>query len=126
VPTAGVRRMLPEVSEDSYSALLMRYAIDYAGSHNRDHISTLEIAPMFNWGLPRHWFLTTYPSPDIQINLQQHGTVFLPFDMMIGKTIPNKAVFSVEIGFPMYHSGELSQFDTSYDFKVEASVGIFY
>ena len=126
VPSAGVRRMLPKLSDGSFAALLMRYAVSYAGSSKRDSISTLEIAPMFNWTLPRQWFLTTYPSSDIQINFQDKGAVFLPFDVMIGKTITNKAVFSVEIGFPMYHSGELSRFNTTYEFKMEARVGFFY
>ncbi len=126
VPTAGVRRTLPEVSEGSFAGLLMRYAVDYAGSPKRDSISTLEMAPTVNWVLPRQWFITTYPSTDIQINFQEKGAVFLPFDMMVGKTIPNRAVFSVEIGFPMYHSGELSQFYTTYEFKMEARIGIFY
>ena len=126
VPTWGVRRTLPEVSEGSFAGLLMRYAAGYAGSHKRDSISTLEMAPTLNWVFARQWFVTTYPSTDIQINFQDHGAVFLPFDMMIGKTISNKAVFSVEVGFPMYHSGELADFYTSYAFKMEARVGIFY
>ena len=104
----------------------MHYAVDYAGSPKRNSISTLEMAPMFNWTLPGQWFLTTYPSSDIQVNFQDHGAVFLPFDIAVGKTIPNKAVFSVEIGFPMYHSGELSQFNTTYEFKMEARIGFFY
>ncbi|HNX69282.1 MAG TPA: hypothetical protein PLL75_01265 [Candidatus Omnitrophota bacterium] len=32
VPTAGVRTLLPELSDGSFGALLMRYTIDYAGS----------------------------------------------------------------------------------------------
>ena len=126
VPTAGVRRTLPQLGEDGFVALLMRYAVDYAGSSKRSSISTLEMAPMLNWVFPRQWFMTLYPSSDIQINFQDHGAVFLPFDIMVGKTIPNKAVFSVEIGFPMYHSGELSQFNTSYEFKMEGRIGFFY
>jgi len=126
VPTAGVRRMLPGLSEGSFAAFLTRYAVDYAGSSKRSSISTLEMAPMFNWALSRQWFVTVYPSSDIQVNFQDKGAVFLPFDFAVGKTIPNRAVFSVEIGFPMYHSGELSQFNTTYEFKVEARVGFFY
>lgn len=126
VPTAGVRRKLSEWSEGSFAGFLMRYAVDYAGSRKRNSISTLEMAPMLNWVLPRQWFMTAYPSTDIQINFQDRGAVFLPFDIAIGKTIPDKAVFSVEVAFPMYHSGELSQFNTSYEFKMEARIGIFY
>ena len=126
VPTAGVRRALPVLSHGSFAALLMRYAVDYAGSPKRDSISTLEMAPMFNWVLPHDWFATLYPSPDIQVNFQDHGAVFLPLDVAIGKTLPGKAVFSVELGFPMYHSGDLAQFNTTYEFKMEARVGFFY
>ena len=126
VPTWGVRRKLPGLSGGSFAGLLMRYAVDYAGSHKRSSISTLEMAPTFNWVLPRHWFVTAFPSTDLQINFQDHGAVFLPFDILIGKTIPNKAVFSLEVGFPMYHSGDLAQFNTSYEFKTEARIGFFY
>ena len=126
VPTVGVRRSLPGVSNGTFAAFLMRYAVDYAGSSKRSSISTLEMAPMFNWMLPRDWFFTAFPSPDIQINFQDKGAVFLPFDIMIGKTIPRKAVFSVELGFPMYHSGDLADFYTTYEFKMEARVGFFY
>ena len=126
VPTLGVRRSLPGISNGSFAALLMRYAVDYAGSSKRSSISTLEMAPMFNWMLPRNWFITAFPSPDIQINFQDKGAVFLPFDIAIGKSIPQKAVFSMELGFPMYHSGDLAQFNTTYEFKMEARVGIFY
>jgi len=126
VPTLGVRRKLPGVSSGSFAALLMRYAVDYAGSKKRDGISTLEMAPMVNWVFPRQWFVTAFPSTDLQINFQDHGAVFLPFDLMSGKIISNKAVFSLEVGFPMYHSGDLSQFNTSYEFKTEARIGFFY
>jgi len=126
VPTLGVRRSLPGISNGSFAALLMRYAVDYAGSSKRSSISTLEMAPMLNWMLPRNWFITAFPSPDLQINFQDKGAVFVPFDIAIGKTIPQKAVFSVELGFPMYHSGELAQFYTTYEFKMEARIGFFY
>ncbi len=126
VPTAGVRRSLPGLRNGSFAAVLMRYAVDYAGSPKRNSISTLEMAPMFNWILPRDWFVTLYPSPDIQVNFQDRGAVFLPFDFMVGKTIPEKAVFSVECGAPMYHSGDLAQFYTTYEFKVEVRIGFFY
>jgi hypothetical protein len=126
VPSVGVRRSLPGVSNGSFVALLMRYAVDYAGSSKRSSISTLEMAPMFNWMLPRDWFITVFPSPDLQINFQKNGAVFLPFDVMLGKTLPKRAVFSVEAGFPMYHHGNVADFYTSYDFKVEARIGFFY
>lgn len=126
LPTVAVGRKLPGISDGSFFTLTTRYAFDYAGSHKRRSISTLEFGPSFNWMMPRHWFVTTYPSTDIQINLRDHGNFFLPFNAMIGKTIPNKAVFSVEFGFPMYYSGDSSDFYTFYDFKVEARIGIFY
>jgi hypothetical protein len=126
VPTAGVRRSLPGLSNGSFAAFLMRYAVDYAGSRKRPSISTLEMAPMVNWMLPRDWFITAFPSTDLQINFQKNGAVFLPFDIMIGKTLPKKAVFSVEVAFPMYHHGDVAYFYTSYDFKVEARIGFFY
>ena len=125
LPTLGIRRQLSEISSGSFAGFTMRYAVNYAGSRKRPAISTLEMAPTFNWMLPRDWFVSTYPSSDIQINFQDKGAVFLPFDIMIGKTIPKKAVFSVELGFPMYHSGELSEFYTTYEFKMEARVGSF-
>ena len=126
LPTVGVRRQLPEVSNGSFAGFTARYAVDYAGSRKRQSIGTLEMAPTFNWTLPENWFVSTYPSSDIQINLHHGGNFFLPFNAMIGKTIPKKAVFSVEFGFPMYYSGNPDNFYTFYDFKMEARVGIFY
>ena len=43
VPTWGVRRKLPKLSEGSFAGLLMRYAADYAGSSKRNSISRSSI-----------------------------------------------------------------------------------
>jgi hypothetical protein len=126
VPTVGVRRSLPGLSNGSFAAFLLRYAVDYAGSKKRQGISTLEMAPMFNWMLPRNWFVTAFPSTDIQVNFEKGGNFFLPFNAAIGKTIPKKAVFSVEFGFPMFYSGNSAYFYTFYEYKMEARVGFFY
>ncbi|OGX14343.1 MAG: hypothetical protein A2351_06625 [Omnitrophica bacterium RIFOXYB12_FULL_50_7] len=126
LPTAGVRRKLPGLSEGSFAEMTVRYALDYAGSKKRGHIGTLEMAPSVNWMLPGRWFINTYPSNDIQINLLDGGHVFLPFNAMIGKIFPGKTILSVEFGFPMFYSGKPENFYTFYEYKMEARVGFFY
>ena len=126
VPSFGIRRMLPEISEGSFIGCLIRYADDYAGPASRQHISTLEMSPSLNINFPGDWFINTYPSQDIQINFIDKGAVFIPFDIMVGKTKRDKYVVSLELAFPMYYNGQPSEYYTFYDFKVEAKVGIFY
>ncbi len=126
LPTLGVRRKLPELSEGSFAEMTVRYAFDYAGSKKRSNIGTLEMAPSINWMLPGNWFINTYPSNDIQINMLEGGNVFLPFNAMIGKIFPGKTILSLEFGFPMFYSGNPGNFYTFYEYKMEARIGIFY
>ena len=58
LPTVGIRRQLPGVSNGSFAGFVMRYAVNYAGSEKRPSISTLEMAPTFNWILPDNWFFS--------------------------------------------------------------------
>ncbi|MBI4971122.1 MAG: hypothetical protein HZC17_04700 [Candidatus Omnitrophica bacterium] len=124
VPSFGLRRSLPKISNGSFFVAGLRYDVDYAGNDKRGHINQMELSPTLNIMFPHDWFFTSYPSTDIRINFNRSGTntgtLFLPFNAMIGKMITKKCVATVEFGFPMIHDFEV------YDFKMEARVGFFF
>ena len=125
VPTFGARYNLPTISKGSWAALLARYDFDVGGDDSRRHISELQFAPLINFALPDQWFLNFYPSSDIRINLTHQrpgdkGSLFLPFDFMVGKLLSKSLVTSLEIGFPIINDYRV------YDFKMEARVGFFF
>ena len=106
MPIAGFRYSLPEVSEGSYFQGLARYDVSFAGDPTRRNISNLQLAPMVNVALPDKWFVTFYPDPDIRINFGdpvtgQTGRLFLPFDFMVGRTLTNNVITSIEVGVPI-------------------------
>ena len=90
MPIVGARAMLPELSDGSFFTGLVRYDVSFAGDPSKRNISNLQIAPTLNINLPRHWFVTFYPNPDIRINYGdpitgQNGRLFLPMDFMFGR-----------------------------------------
>jgi hypothetical protein len=106
MPIAGFRYSLPEVSEGSYFQGLARYDVSFAGDPTRRNISNLQLAPMVNVALPDKWFVTFYPDPDIRINFGdpvtgQTGRLFLPFDFLVGRTLTNNVIASIEVGVPI-------------------------
>jgi hypothetical protein len=106
MPIAGFRYSLPEVSEGSYFQGLARYDVSFAGDPTRRNISNLQLAPMVNVALPDKWFVTFYPDPDIRINFGdpvtgQTGRLFLPFDFLVGRTLTNNVITSIEVGVPI-------------------------
>jgi len=106
MPAAGFRYALPEISSSSYVVPVVRYDVSFAGDPMKKNISNLQFAPTFNLGLPDHWFITLFPSPDIRFNLGdpitgQTGRLFLPFDVRIGRQLSNNAALSFELGVPI-------------------------
>lgn len=106
MPAAGFRYALWEINSSSYFEPVFRYAVSFAGDPTRRNISNLQFAPTFNLGLPDHWFITFYPSPDIRINYGdpitgQTGRLFLPFDARIGRELSDNAALSFEFGVPI-------------------------
>ena len=106
MPAAGVRYALWEINSSSYFEPVVRYDVSFAGDPTRKNISNLQFAPTFNLGLPDHWFITFYPSPDIRINygdpiIGQTGRLFLPFDARIGRQLANNVALSFELGVPI-------------------------
>jgi hypothetical protein len=73
VPTFGARYSLPEITKGSWGALLLRYDVDYAGDHDRGHVSELQVAPIVNIALPNLWFVNFFPSSDIRYNFLKKG-----------------------------------------------------
>lgn len=120
VPTVGYRYALPEISPGSFFAAALRYDFDIAGSGDRKHISNLQFAPTLNIALPNTSFLTFWPATDIRYDFTENS-LFVPFDVQIGKVWNGSVVTSLEVGFPIYKGS-----DPLYDFKTEARIGFFF
>ncbi|MFO1152710.1 MAG: hypothetical protein U1E42_03435 [Rhodospirillales bacterium] len=89
-PVAGVRYSLPEISPGSFVLPQVIYLNSVASRNgNKDHpdVNQLYIQPKFNISLPDDWFLAAYASENIQINYEDEGKVFVPFDLMFGKKL---------------------------------------
>jgi hypothetical protein len=122
MPGGAVRVMLPEIGPDSYFVPLVRYDVSVAGDPSKKTIGNLQIAPTLNLGLPDHWFVTFYKSPDIRVNYGDPvtGRLFLPFDVMVGRKLTKDWVASLEVSVPMIKDYPV------YDFKTEARVHFSY
>jgi hypothetical protein len=106
MPAGGFRYALWEINSSSYFEPVVRYDVSFAGDPTKRNISNLQFAPTFNLGLPDHWFITFYPSPDIRINYGdpitgQTGRLFLPFDARIGRQLSKNTALSFELGVPI-------------------------
>jgi hypothetical protein len=123
LPMIGVRYMLPELSAGSYFTALFRYDKSFAGDPSKKNISNLQFAPTLNIGLPDRWFLAFYPSPDIRLNYGdptsgQTGRLFLPLDIMVGRSVAKNAAISLEVSVPMIKDYPV------YDFKTVARINM--
>lgn len=119
VPTAAYRLALPEISPGSFGALLVRYAVDYAGDDERADIGELAIAPILNVNLPDRWFVTLFPGDAIKYNAET-GKWWVPFDVMVGRLLVPRVVGSVQVTVPIVKDYHL------FDFAVEARLGFFF
>ena len=123
LPIVGARYMLPELCPDSYVTGLVRYDVSFAGDPSKRNISNLQLAPTLNVDLPKRWFVTFYPNPDIRLNFGdpitgQTGRLFLPFDFMVGRTVMKDVTVSLEIGVPMIRDYPV------YDFKAVTRLNV--
>jgi hypothetical protein len=123
LPIVGARYMLPELGPDSYVTGLVRYDVSFAGDPSKRNISNLQLAPTLNIDLPKRWFVTFYPNPDIRVNFGdpitgQTGRLFLPFDFMLGRTMMKDVTVSLEIGVPMIRDYPV------YDFKAVTRLNV--
>jgi hypothetical protein len=123
LPIVGARYMLPELGTDSYVTGLVRYDVSFAGDPSKRNISNLQLAPTLNVDLPKRWFVTFYPNPDIRLNFGdpitgQTGRLFLPFDFMVGRTVMRDVTVSLEIGVPMIRDYPV------YDFKAVTRLNV--
>jgi hypothetical protein len=123
LPLVGARYTLPELSAGSYVEGIVRYDVSFAGVASARNISNLQLAPMLNVALPNQWFVTFYPNPDIRINYGdpitgQTGRLFLPLDLMVGRSLTKDATVSLELGVPLIKDYPV------YDFKSVARLNI--
>ena len=125
LPTFGARMDMHELSRGSFTAMVFRYNVDYAGSSNRNRISELQFAPLVLVNLPGYWFVNLFPSPEIRYNFADErpgdkGRWFIPLDVMVGRMLSKTTVASLEVSVPIIKDYAV------YDFKVEARVGFFF
>lgn len=113
VPIVGARFSLPEISPGSYFEPIVRYDSDVGGYGGRSRISQLRLGPMLNIQLPRHWYVTLFPSQDIVLNTVDGHKWFLPADFLVGRRITKDTVAAVEVSVPI-----VKEF-TLYDFKLQ-------
>lgn len=123
MPIVGARVGLPEISSGSYFEPLFRYDASVAGDPTKRNISNLQFAPMLNIGLPDHWYLTLFPSPDIRVNYGdpitgQTGKWFVPFDIRVGKKLSDTIALSLEVGVPILKDYPV------YDFKTQLRLNV--
>lgn len=116
-PTAAVVRQLPTISKGTFVAFLVRDSFSFAGKNDRQKINVVSLQPIFNWQLPRQWFLTF--SPEAKFNTRDNWKLFLPFDATVGRKIGPRTVVSLQ--------GDVALIDEfkQYDWQVEFRVGFF-
>jgi len=117
MPAFGARYALPEIGKNSYLEPVVWYDVSFAGDPTKKNISNLRFAPTFRLGLPDHWFVTFYPSPDIRVNYGdpvtgQTGRLFLPFDFQIGRKLTKDLALSLEVGVPIIKDYPVYDFKT--------------
>ena len=125
IPDFGVRYTFKELSDETYFAPIVRYAITVARDSTQRNINQLQIEPNLKITLPESWFVTFYPSYDIRINYGdpvpgQTGRLFLPADAALGYSLTDKIALSLEGSVPIIKDFPL------YDFKTEFRVVIKY
>ena len=113
-PIGGVRYSLPEISEGSFVELVVRYARDVGGQPGRSHINRLRWSPTYNVNLPQKWFITFFPSQDVEINFGDNNKWFFPMDFLVGKHLSSRTLISLEASVPL-----IKQYD-AYHFKLQA------
>jgi Putative MetA-pathway of phenol degradation len=106
-----------EWAADSYVSPLVRYAVSFAGDPSRRGVSTLELQPLVNVGLPKNWFVVLFPSPDIRINYGppiagQTGQLFFPADILVGVKFNKNLVIGLEVSEPIIKEYPVYNFKT--------------
>ncbi len=124
-PVVGARYSLPEISPGSAFLPQVIYLNSVASrdeNSDRPDINRLKIQPKFNVGLPDHWFLTAYASESIEINYQDNGKVFIPFDLMVGRKLNDKFVASLEYSRSLFHDKGFEP----YQWRLEVRTGYLF
>jgi hypothetical protein len=104
-PLFGVRAMLPEISEGSFTMPLLMYSKSFGSAYPSSPTDTLRFGPQLKVYLGDSWFFMLYPTPDIRWNLGppvsgQTGRLFLPIDAAIGRSYGGFVEF-VEVSAPV-------------------------
>ena len=121
VPGLGVRYSFADLGPDTYFVPVIRYALSVAGDPTRRNIRQAQISPKLNIGLSERWFITLYPSYDVRINygpsVPGHtATLFLPFDVAVGREIAEGVQLSLEVSVPIIRDFPVYNFKTELRF----------
>jgi len=124
-PVVGARYSLPEIGPGSFflaKAIYLNSVASRDGNSGRADINLLKLQPKFNVGLPDHWFVTAYASETIEVNYQDDGKVFIPFDLMIGKKFFDSFVASLEYSRSLIHDKGFEP----YQWQIEGRIGYYF
>jgi hypothetical protein len=118
VPTFAAIRQIPSISRGTFAGILVRETASFGASNGRADINRMSVQPIFNWNLKDAWFVTF--SPEMQIDFEQEGSVFVPFDVTIGRKINARTVLSLTADAAIVRAF------APYDWQVEARAGFFF
>ncbi len=118
VPTAAAIYQMPEISRGTFIGLLVRDAFSFAGKKNRASINVVSLEPLFNWQLPKSWFLTF--APEMKMDTKNDWRLFVPFDVTIGRKLGPRTVMSLQLDAPLIRDYP------QYDWQAEFRIGFFF
>jgi hypothetical protein len=118
VPTVGAVYYPSFLPRGSFIAQVARYDFDITGDDDRADVSIVLLQPIANVALPDRWFVTF--APELRIDLNEDGDIFLPFDVTVGKKVTRDIVTSLEFKHEIIDELPL------YEWSLEARVGFFF
>lgn len=121
-PVVAFRYSLPEISPGSFFLPQVLYQNSVASrDHNsrRTDVNVLNIQPKLNFALPGDWFITAFATENIEINYNDDGKLFIPFDLMVGKKLFDNLVASLEYSRSLFHN----QGFEPYQWQLEGRLG---
>jgi len=117
-PTAAGIYALPGISKGSFAGLLVKNQFSVAGKDDRRDVNDLVIQPILNVNLPHRCFATF--APELRIDIEDVGDVFVPLDLTVGGMINPKTVLSIEGKVPLVDDYK------QYEAEIEVRIGFFF
>ncbi len=118
MPALGAKVNTPALGKGSWAAVFLRNVFDVGGHGGRAHVNKFLFQPAVNINLPKFWFVTM--APEIQVNWEDNGSWFVPFDITVGKMINRTTVVSVEYKTPIHDEFSV------YEHEIKFRIGFFF